>query len=522
VRELSSAAAVPLESAAPAQVEVTRPRAVSTRVPVQARRRAAFVVAACAILLDAALLWLAFCGSYYLRYTVQWVPVEHGTVWVPFRDWVPFGITFSLVELGSLMIAGSYRERLGRDLLDEVLVSCRSSLVGIGVIVIITAFLPIKFPSRLLIVYTWILLIPLLALGRAMLDAGLGRLHRRGWNTRRVLVAGSTPIGKMVMQNLLSSQRNGYELVGFLQGSLPAAGSNTTVPLVGRVNFGRFKCLGSVSDLVQVMDEFQVDEVIVTLPATHHGEIADICAHCESAQVAVKLVPDLFEMSLSRVHMDHLAGIPLIDVRRTHPGRAARAVKRGMDLGISCLALLILSPLLLLIALAIKLDSRGPIFNCQRRVGKGGVEFTFYKFRSMHENANQMLDALIAKNGIADPRIFKDRHDPRRTRVGRVIRRMSLDEVPQLLNVLKGDMSLVGPRPPLPTEVATYEPHHRKRLEVIGGLTGQWQVNGRSDIKSFEEIIMMDTYYIDNWSLALDMKILLRTVLAVVSRKGAY
>jgi exopolysaccharide biosynthesis polyprenyl glycosylphosphotransferase len=443
-------------------------------------------------------------------------------VWVPFRDWVPFGIVFSLVELAGLLIAGSYRERLGRDLLDEVLVSCRSTLVGIGVIVIITAFLPVKFPSRLLIVYTWVLLIPLLALGRALLNVGLNRLHRRGWNTRRVLVAGSTPMGKMVMQNLLGSQRHGYELVGFLQGSLPVPGGNTTVPLVGRVNFGRFKCLGNVSDLVQVVDEFQVDEVIVTLPATHHGEIADICAHCESAQVAVKLVPDLFEMSLSRVHMDHLAGIPLIDVRRTHPGRVARAVKRGMDLVISCLTLLVLSPLLLLIALAIKIDSRGPIFNCQRRVGKGGVEFTFYKFRSMHVNADQMLEALIAQKGIADPRIFKDRHDPRRTRVGRVIRRMSLDEVPQLLNVLKGDMSLVGPRPPLPAEVSTYESHHRKRLEVIGGLTGQWQVNGRSDIESFEEIIMMDTYYIDNWSLTLDLKILLRTVLAVVSRKGAY
>ncbi|MGH2347679.1 MAG: exopolysaccharide biosynthesis polyprenyl glycosylphosphotransferase, partial [Chloroflexota bacterium] len=233
-------------------------------------------------------------------------------------------------------------------------------------------------------------------------------------------------------------------------------------------------------------------------------------------------VPDLFEMSLSRVHMDHLAGIPLIDVRRTRQGRAARAIKRVLDVVVAGLALLVLSPLLLLIAAAIKLDSRGPILNNQRRVGKGGVEFTFYKFRSMHVNAEQMLDSLIAKKGIADPRIFKDRHDPRRTRVGRLIRRLSLDELPQFFNVLKGDMSLVGPRPPLPHEVALYEPHHRKRLEVIGGITGQWQVNGRSDIESFEEIIMMDTYYIDNWSLALDLKILLRTVLAVLSRKGAY
>jgi exopolysaccharide biosynthesis polyprenyl glycosylphosphotransferase len=522
VQERSTAVAVPAESLVPQPAAVSGPLPYATRVSARSRRRAAFVVAACAGVVDAALIWLAFCGSYYLRYTVQWVPVDHGTVWVPFRDWIPFGIAFSLIELASLLIAGSYRERIGRDLLDEVLVSARTSLVGIGVMVIVTAFLPIEFPSRLLIVYAWILLIPLLALGRALLAVSWGRLHARGWNTRRVLVAGGTPMGKMVMQNLLSARRRGYELVGFLQGSQPDAPSNTTVPLVGRANFGRFKCLGSVTDLVEVVEQLQVDEVIVTLPATHHSEIADICAHCESRQVSVKLVPDLFEMSLSRVHMDHLAGIPLIDVRRTRQSRAARAIKRGLDVTVAGLALLVLSPLLLVIALAIKLDSRGPILNTQRRVGKGGVEFTFYKFRSMHVNAEQMLDSLIAKKGIADPRIFKDRHDPRRTRVGRLIRRLSLDELPQFFNVLKGDMSLVGPRPPLPHEVARYEPHHRKRLEVIGGITGQWQVNGRSDIESFEEIIMMDTYYIDNWSLALDLKILLRTVLAVLSRKGAY
>ena len=140
----------------------------------------------------------------------------------------------------------------------------------------------------------------------------------------------------------------------------------------------------------------------------------------------------------------------------------------------------------------------------------------------MYVDADKQRDALAAQKGIVDPRIFKDRNDPRRTRVGRIIRRLSVDEIPQFFNVLRGDMSLVGPRPPLPSEVAKYEPHHFKRLEVIGGITGLWQVSGRSNIESFEEIVIMDTYYIDNWSLALDLKILLRTVTAVLTRDGAY
>jgi lipopolysaccharide/colanic/teichoic acid biosynthesis glycosyltransferase len=162
------------------------------------------------------------------------------------------------------------------------------------------------------------------------------------------------------------------------------------------------------------------------------------------------------------------------------------------------------------------------VFNRQTRIGKGGKPFAFFKFRSMYVDADKKLAEIAAQRGIVDPRIFKDRQDPRRTRVGRIIRQLSIDELPQFVNVLRGDMSLVGPRPPLPSEVQNYEPHHFKRLEVIGGITGLWQVSGRSSIESFEEIIIMDTYYIDNWSLALDFKILIRTVAAVLSRTGAY
>ena len=171
----------------------------------------------CAAVFDAAVIWLAFCLAYYLRYVVRWVPVERGTVLVPFRDWIPFGIVFGVVQLACLIAAGSYRTRLGRDLLDEVLVILRASLVAVGLLVIVTVFLPVTLASRLVIVYAWVLLVPLLAIGRVLFYGALGHLHESGWNTQRVLVAGATPISKMVMQNLLAKRKHGYHLIGFLQ-----------------------------------------------------------------------------------------------------------------------------------------------------------------------------------------------------------------------------------------------------------------------------------------------------------------
>lgn len=490
----------------------------ATRVARPSRRG----VMAVALMLDGTLAWLAFCTAYTLRYVVRWMPVERDTLPVPLADWVPFGILFTGVVLVSLAAGGLYRSRLGRDLLDETGCILRAATIAVGLVVLASTFLPIAQYSRLVVVYAWLALTPYLAIGRAGLYCLLTRVHSREWNVRRVAVAGTTPLGRMVLQRLVTRRGHGYHLVGFLHET--PLGSRGGEPSHGspRRDFGRFKCLGAVDELPQVLAAGRIDEVIVALPASAHADIAALCAVCEGAGVAVKLVPDLFELSLSRVTMDHLAGIPLIDVRR--PGRSAGALaaKRALDLAVAGLALMAVAPLLLLTALAIKLDSPGPVLANQRRVGKGGKEFTFFKFRSMFVGAERQRDDLAARQGLGGAQIFKDRNDPRRTRVGRLIRRLSIDELPQLANVLRGDMSLVGPRPPLPSEVARYEPHHHKRLQVTGGITGLWQVSGRSTIESFEEIVLMDTYYIDNWSLALDLRILARTVLAVVARTGAY
>ena len=524
-------------------------------MPMPRAKRSRVGLIGCALLLDAAMIWLAFCTAYALRYLARWVPIiDRGTLPTPFKDWTPFGLLLSCTVLASLIANGLYRSLLGRDLIDEIQVIVRSTLVAVGIVVIVNSFLPVVQYSHLVIIYAWLLLLLYLSLGRTLFSIALNWLHEGGWNTRRVLVVGATPIGKMVMQNMLAKRNRGYHLLGFLQDGQPtertplvAIGNTTNVTTASEMqqsapgypnagpngvsgsyprpvfaNFGRFHCLGCIEDLDTVIQEWAVDEVIVALPATHHSEIAEVRAHCDGAQVAVKMVPDLFELSLSQVRMDHLAGIPLIDVRRGGHSGAALAIKRSMDIIISSLLLLILSPILLLTAICIKLDSPGPVIKRQTRVGKGNKEFTFLKFRSMYVDADQRVKEILPPQGATDPKIFKMRNDPRRTKVGRVIRQFSIDELPQLINVLRGDMSLVGPRPPLPHEVANYEPHHFKRLQVVGGMTGMWQVSGRSNIESFEEIIIMDTYYIDNWSLGLDLKILLRTIVAVVTRNGAY
>ena len=256
-------------------------------------------IVAFTILLDAMLIWLSFCIAYYLRYVLKVVPIERGTLPVPFADWVPFGIVFCAMQVISVAGTGLYQIRLGRDLIDEAVLILRGTLVGIGLVVILTTFLPVVAYSRLVSVYAWLVVIPMLLLGRGLLYSALAHLHGSGWNARRVLVAGTTPISKMVLQNLLTKRNHGYQLIGFVQESSVGAAA---MPLRG--DFGRFKCLGRVADLERIVRERGIDEVIVALPATHHSEIAEICEHCEAASVHVKLVPDLFEMSLSRVQMD--------------------------------------------------------------------------------------------------------------------------------------------------------------------------------------------------------------------------
>jgi exopolysaccharide biosynthesis polyprenyl glycosylphosphotransferase len=363
--------------------------------------------------------------------------------------------------------------------------------------------------SRLMVPFIWASVIVVLCAGRLVIAGIVGMLYRLGIGETRVLVVGSGRLGKMVMQSLAANPNLGYSVVGFLH-------DLTEQPS----DFGRFKMLGTIDDMRMVILSMQVDEVIIALPGNMHKQAIRSVKLCERLGTSFKLIPDLYEVNLSRIDMDAIEGIPLLGIKQVSLNTPQRIVTRAIDISVSLLVLILGSPLFLFLALAVRFSSPGSIIYKQERVGLNGKHFFMYKFRSMYKDADQRLAQLLCQNEAQGP-IFKMRYDPRVTPIGRFIRRTSLDEIPQFVNVLKGEMSLVGPRPPLPREVAQYEEWQRGRLAIKPGLTGLWQVRGRSNI-SFDEGVLMDLYYIENWSLRLYIQVLMRTVPAVLFSRGAY
>lgn len=365
--------------------------------------------------------------------------------------------------------------------------------------------------NRALVIFTWAAVIVVVSLARAVVSFVLSLLYKRGIGLTNLLVVGSGRLGKLMMQQITASPYLGYRVVGFIH-DMDGPPSD----------FGRFKVLGTMRELDSVIRGHHISEVIIALPSHQHPQIMRAVRVCERAGADFKLVPDLYELSLSRIDVDAVEGIPLIGLKRNLTSSWQYRIKRLIDIVGALLVLLLTAPIWLLTALAIKLDSSGPVFYRAARLGYRGHPFDMLKFRSMHVNADQMLDSLKAYAPSEDERgKFKLKNDPRRTRVGRFIRRTSIDELPQLLNVLSGDMSLVGPRPPIREEYDNYEDWEKARLEMPPGITGLWQVRGRSEIV-FDEMVLMDLYYIENWSLRLDLQILLSTLPAVLKSHGAY
>ena len=278
--------------------------------------------------------------------------------------------------------------------------------------------------------------------------------------------------------------------------------------------------LGAISETKEIVSRRRIDEVIIASSKLPSSKILDIITECERKKTKFKIVPGILEIMASRVDTDEIGGMPLVTITEIQLKGFNAALKRATDLIFSLLFLLIFSPILLLIAIAIKIDSPGPVFFKQERIGKDGTPFMLYKFRSMIKDAEKLFPKLALLSEV-EGHIFKIKKDPRITRVGRYLRRLSLDELPQLINVLFGKMSLVGPRPPLPREVKKYDSWHMKRLRVAPGMTGLWQVSGRSDLP-FEDMVRHDIFYIENWSLWLDFKIILQTIPTVLSGGGAY
>lgn len=473
-------------------------------------RRPQLARIAALVLADVAAINLGVAGAYALRYELQMGGAVGPFNYVAYQEYAVWGLTLTGILLVMFWLEGLYRRRL-QSWLDAVYSVATATIVGTALFTLILFGLRPPAPqSRLMLPYTALLITLLVSLVRATAFQIRRRRRLRGEGIANVVVVGAGEVGRAVMRNIMAQPEAGLRVVGFLDDH----------PEKQEQAIGRFAPLGGTDALGDVLATSDAHRVIIALPWQCREKIMDLVAVCETANVEASIVPDLFQMSLNRVDVNSLLGIPLIAVREPIIRGWPYRIKRAMDVALSALGLVVLAPLLALIAVAIRLDSPGPVLFRQRRVGRDGTLFTCFKFRSMVEGAESRHEELKPLSETTGP-IFKIRDDPRLTRTGRLLRRLSLDELPQLWNVLVGDMSLVGPRPPMPSEVDQYQDWHRRRLDVAPGLTGLWQVSGRSHL-TFDEMVMLDLFYAENWSLGLDLRILLRTIPTVLLGTGAY
>lgn len=387
--------------------------------------------------------------------------------------------------------------------------------LSMGVVILILVTYAIKAPglSRAWVLLVWVLAIGLVLSSRALVSIWLTVARRRGRMLHPTLVVGSNAEASDIIRVLRGSVEAGLVPVGCVTSSqaekLELDYCSENVPV-----------LGSAREIASVLDEYPMDAVVIASSAFDHDVLARMIAELRDRHVDVHISSGLFEVLTSRVLVNEVAGVPLITVKGVSLTPRKVITKRAFDIVLAGLVILVGLPIWLTVAAAIVLTSPGPVFYGQERIGREGERFTMLKFRSMYRDADARLAELQADNEASGP-MFKMKDDPRVTPVGKWMRKFSVDEFPQLINVMRGEMSLVGPRPPLPHEVERYSTNDWRRLEVTPGMTGLWQVSGRSSL-TFDEMVRLDLFYIENWSVSLDMTIIVRTVPAVLLARGAY
>ncbi|MHB1131307.1 MAG: undecaprenyl-phosphate glucose phosphotransferase [Chloroflexota bacterium] len=455
------------------------------------------------ILSDLVMLAVAYWLAYQLRFESSFLPFLEMHPWRRYLGYV--GLQLALLPL---VFAALNMYRIRRT------ISYSEQLYGVFVAVSVDAVLALVASvlvardfdySRGVIVFGWFLAIVLVTLARYFYYLLRATLRSAGLGRERVLIVGTNEIAQMISERIMQSPQLGYDPIGFLR---CREGK-------GLERFEGLPIFGEIDDVDTVVREQDVDHVMVAVPGIGHTELVSLVGKCRSRDVNIRVFPDVFQLSAGQVNIDELNGLPLVTIKDIALKGHRLALKRLMDIAVCGLGLVVLSGPLLMLALLIKvLDPRAPVFYTQDRVGLDGKPFPMLKFRTMKPNAEVTTGPVWAK---------KD--DPRRTRLGSFLRRFSLDELPQLVNVLVGEMSLVGPRPERPFFVEKFSqviPRYEERHREKAGLTGWAQVNGLRGDTSIEERTAYDLWYVENWTLWLDIKIILRSVFVVFGDKNAY
>lgn len=451
---------------------------------------------------DALAVFIAIVLAYNYRFHVDRIPIP-GSEPPDFNYYFAAAPLIAIVFVLTFASSGVYRIRRGRRLLDELFaIIGAAALAGLITLALMSLYRDFSY-SRLVLAYSVIIALALITIGRIILRQVLLMQQRRGIGIDRVLVVGTGTGSELLLHRMTMFPQYGYRVCGVLDDRLEVG-----TPFAGSTVVGR------IEELPAQVREKAVDQVFLALPRASHDELLHLIKTCDDLQVDFRMLPDVFEVVTTAVSADMVDGIPLVGVHRSQVTGLGLVIKRAFDLVVSVLFVLLLSPLWLLLALAIRLASPGPVLYRQERVGKDGTIFTLLKFRSM------VVDAE-AETGP----VFTSKDDARRTAVGRFMRRFSLDELPQLVNIIRGDMSLVGPRPERPYFVERFGaevPRYLERHQVRPGITGWAQVNDLRGETSIADRTIYDLYYVENWSLSFDIKILLLTFGRVLFHSHAY
>lgn len=474
-------------------VDVTRPL-----TPVQRRRTLGRRLA----LGDTAVIALASLLAFATREQLGRVPGVRA-----FADDVLVVAALIPLWLVIFYAVGAYRPEYlnaGGDAFRRFMAGVVGGILGVG----FTSFLLNLQLSRLYVA----MLAVFVFIGGGFLRLGMRRRlqarYRRGELIQRTVIVGVDSDAQQLSRALDQEPDSAYAVVGYL-----APSSAETGTLDGK------SVLGRPEDVLEICRSHRVGCVIVSPAGVEPGVLRDVTIALEGSDVDLAVAPSLFQVVTRRMTIEMIGNVPILHVDQIRLSGGKRALKRALDLVLAGGLLVPALPVWLIAAVAIRLSSPGPAHYVQQRVGRDGSRFRMLKLRTMVADADEARPGLLHDH--PEQRLFKMADDPRVTRVGRHLRRWSIDEMPQLLNVVRGHMSMVGPRPPLPSEVEQYEPWHMRRLRVRPGVTGMWQVSGRSEL-SFDEAVRMDLYYIENWSLGMDLHLCARTVLAVASRRGAW
>jgi exopolysaccharide biosynthesis polyprenyl glycosylphosphotransferase len=455
-------------------------------------------------LMDVGLNWLAVTLAYLVK--------EGFSIGIPTEPLTPAVVihTFAVVALiwlavASMMELYAYKRRLFNEIVALVTALAVTIAFLNTYVYFARPFEQFIYPRYGMVLYA-VFGGALLTVSRAIKHAARRALHRRGIGVRRVAVVGAGSVAQRLAQAFREDEALGYQFLGFITDQ-PAAPA-------------RSDQLGNVDQIEDLIRRRRIEEVIVALPGYRHQQILDVAHRCQALDVRLRVVPDLFEVVMIRASLSEIDDIPLIGLRDPVITGYQSVVKRSFDICVALFCLVLASPLFVVIPILIWLDSRGPVFFKQVRVGENGRPFNMYKFRSMVPDAEKRLSELVRIEELSEP-AFKIRDDPRVTHIGRWLRRTSLDELPQLFNVLKGEMSMVGPRPEELQVVKHYQLWHRKRLSIKPGITGPMQVSGRGEL-SLDERIRLELLYISRYCVLEDIKYLLKTIPAVCRARGAY